>query len=107
MLRYESNNHLKSLRDIIGLYSAHGLRDKKPLLNETKIMRGGNTINIVIGTDEPEVVPFKLYCDRRGIDICFDKNNMKVILLVRYEGVILEGSNVQDRNNDYLSEIVN
>lgn len=36
-------------------------------------MRGGNTINVAAGTDEPEVVLFRLYCDRRGIDSCFDK----------------------------------
>ena len=70
-------------------------------------MWGGSTINIAIRSEEPEVEPFRLYCNRRGIGICIHRNSFKVILLVRYKGVILEGSNIQDCNDDYLSEIVN
>ena len=68
-------------------------------------MRGRNAIKIVIGFEEPEVTLFEFQCDRRGIDLCYDRNDMKVMLLVRCEGITLEGFNVQERNDECLSEI--
>lgn len=66
-------------------------------------MWGSGTINVIIGTEEPKLEPFRLCCDRRGIDIYGNRNSFKAILLVRYEGAILEGSNTQDyKDNIYL-----
>ena len=106
VLRCETKNQMKSLREMIGLHATHGLRDKKSLTNETETLRGGNTINIVIGSNEPEVTPFEFRCDRRSTCSCYDRNDMKVILLVRHEEIILEGSNAQERNDKCLSEIM-
>ena len=57
-MRYETKNQIKLLRETIGLHATHGLRVKNPLINGTKILRGGNNINIVIGSNEPEGTPF-------------------------------------------------
>ena len=43
---------------MIGLHATHGLRDSKPLQNNAKPLRGRNSINIVIGSNEFEVAPF-------------------------------------------------
>ena len=86
--------------------ATHSLRHKKLLTNDTKTLRSGNTINIVIRSNELKVAPFQFRCDRRGADLCYDRNDMKVVLLVRHEVIAPEGSNDQEINDKFLSEIV-
>ena len=69
-------------------------------------MKDGKTISIVIGSNEPEVAPFQFRYDRRGADLCYDRNDEKVILLVRHKGIALEGSNALEQNDEHLLEII-
>ena len=106
MLPYETKNQMKSLREMIGPHAIHSLRDEKPLTNDTKTLRGRNSINIVIGSNEPKFTPFEFGCDRRCIGSYYDRNDTKFIFLVRYEGIQLKGSNFQERNDEFMSEIM-
>ena len=106
VFRYETKQQLVSLREVAGAYATHGLRDDKPRMNETKTLCSGSTINIVIGTDEAAILPFSFHTDRRGIDICFNRIDKRILLLVRYESVTLTGNNVNAINDEYLSDIV-
>ena len=81
---------------MIRLHGAHSLRDEKLLINETKKLSGGNTINVVFGSNEPEVTPFDFLYKRRGMSLCYDRNGISVTLLVRHERIVLEGPNTQD-----------
>ena len=43
---------------MVGMCATHGLRDKNPFTNDAKTLRGGSTVNVVIGSNELEVTPF-------------------------------------------------
>ena len=105
-MRYETKNQIKLLIETIRLCAAHSLRDNSTLINDTKTLTGGNNINVVIGSNDTEVKQFEFRCDRIGVNLCYDISCMEVILLVRHEGIALEGSNSQERNDECLLEIM-
>ena len=94
------------MREVIGMYATHGLRDGKPRINETKTLGSGSTINVVIGIDEAAMLLFSFYTDRKGIDTCFNRIDKRILLLVRYQSVTLTGNNVNAINDEYLSKII-
>lgn len=107
ILRWEIKEQLRSLRSVIGLYSTHGLRNKKPKMNEVKTIRPGRTINIVVGSSLTELIPFRLYSNRRGINLMFDKDgDQHCVLIVRYQGLSISQNRVLDLNDNYVSQIV-
>jgi hypothetical protein len=73
LLRFQSREQLRLLRQIFGDFSTFGCRRKRPKLGRTEIVQHNNKLNIVLGLDEEER-PFRNKTYRCCVDIAKDES---------------------------------
>jgi hypothetical protein len=104
LLRYETKEHMASLRKYFGNYITYGLRSKKPKVECTKRFTRNMQLNAVHGTDNKEEM-FRIHTGNRGIDLIFNHDLEELNIVVRYESY-LHTEKVDNVQEEHLRNIL-
>jgi hypothetical protein len=83
MIRFETEGQLKCLSSVLGELITMEVRKRRPKYGYVESLHENDVINIVAGSEEPEI-PFRHRTDKQGIDFIYDGQN-RVRIRMRYE----------------------
>lgn len=101
LIRYELEQDICSLRNIIGPTFRMGFNDRAPFAGRTNKPGPNRTINYIHGYNEFDEA-FSFRSRRRGIDLITNNCNFTVLVKFRFKQAIIGPSGV--RNDTYLYE---
>jgi hypothetical protein len=90
ILRFQTEDQLECLREILGDATTLGIRMRRPQLNVKTIIQPNTTMNIIIGSDMEQNSPFRINSNANRID--FIKNDNNSYIVVKYEGYKLSSN---------------